>query len=393
MENQSRVLQVCHSYDPPYLDVARQYNALFDRKRWHITTVFLTGANDPSIAAKIGSDEVIFLGHSSRALRGLKRAQIRQLRDIAANRRFAFAIAHRYKALYICTHVPGLFTFGVHHRPGGYDRWTRRFYVRSRRNALALIGVSDAVRDDMRRRLRDFSAEQIVTLYNHIDPIAQRAELVPRALARERLGLAESRYVFGNVGRLHPDKDQATLIRAFARVADQLNDAQLVIIGKGCLERDLKALAAELNIADRVLFTGPVPEARRYFLAFDSFVLSSDHEPFGMVLLEAMAAHLPIATTHCGGAGEVVRNAGFDFALGDVEGLAHVLIQLRRMDETTTIAMRARLEDRLQCLFTDDAARAAFWSLPVVRGRIGSRTDDGELIHQAVASSSATSRR
>jgi glycosyltransferase involved in cell wall biosynthesis len=362
-----QVLQVCHSYYPPYLDVARQYNALFDRAHWHITTVFLTGASDPAIADQIGSDTVIFLEHESRALRGFKRAQIRQLREIAAANRFAFAIAHRYKALYICTHVPGLFTFGVHHRPGGYKRWTRRFYVRGHRQSLALLGVSDAVRDNMRRSLPDFPPEKIETLYNHIDPQVQRAELLERAQARAHLQLPADVYLFGNVGRLHPDKDQATLIRAFARSIDRLGDARLVLVGKGRLEQNLKALAAELGVADRVLFTGPVPDARRYFAAFDSFVLSSDHEPFGMVLLEAMAARLPIAATDCGGAGEVVGDAGLTFALGDVAGLAEVLCRLQALDAAGIDAMQARLEERLQRLFTDRAVRAAFWSLPAVR--------------------------
>ena len=370
MENRRQVLQVCHSYYPPFLDVARQYNALFDRKDWHITTVFLTGAKDPAIAEQIGSDEVIFLEHASSALRGFKLTQIRQLRAIAKAARFEFAIAHRYKALYICNHVPGLFTFGVHHRPGGYNRWTRRFYVKGHRKNLALIGVSNAVRDDMRRSLPELPEDRIVTLYNHIDVDVQRAELLPRDAAREKLGLPKDAYLFGNVGRLHPDKDQNTLIRAFARAGDALGDAHLVIVGKGRLEHDLKNLARELGIADRVIFTGPVPEARRFFRAFDSFVLSSDHEPFGMVLLEAMAARLPIATTVCGGAGEVVGDSALGFDLGDVEGLSLVYRRLRAMDASDTETMLARSEERLQTLFTDRAVQAAFWSLPIVRNLI-----------------------
>jgi glycosyltransferase involved in cell wall biosynthesis len=362
-----QILQVCHSYDPPYLDVARQYNALFPRAQWHITTVFLTGASDPAIAAQIGSDAVIFLQHPSAALRGFKRRQIRELREIAAANHFVFAIAHRYKALYICTHVRGLFTFGVQHRPGGYRRWTRRRYVRSRRDTLALIGVADAVRDDMRASLPDFPAARIVTLYNRIDPVAQRAELLPRNEARQALGLPMEAYVFGNVGRLHPDKDQATLIRAFARAAAELAGAYLIIVGKGRLEQDLKALAAELGIGERVLFPGPVPAARRYFSAFDSFVLSSDHEPFGLVLLEAMAARLPLATTACGGAVEVVGDAGFTFSVGDVDALAQVLRRLRNLNASASAALQARAEERLQALFTDDAVRATFWALPAVR--------------------------
>jgi glycosyltransferase involved in cell wall biosynthesis len=68
-----------------------------------------------------------------------------------------------------------------------------------------------------------------------------------------------------------------------------------------------------------------VPHARRYFRAFDIFALSSDHEPFGMVLLEAMAANVPLVSTNCGGAREIVEGLGQLFALGNAEQLAEAL--------------------------------------------------------------------
>ncbi len=168
---------------------------------------------------------------------------------------------------------------------------------------LSLLGVSDAVRDDMRRCLPKWPAARIQTLYNRIDLDATQASLVSREEARQTLGLDAHAWIVGNVGRLHPDKDQATLLRGFAAALKYLPaNSQLAILGKGRLEQDLRALALELGIADRVLLLGQVPEARRYFRAFDVFALSSDHEPFGMVLLEAMAAGVPLLATACGGA-------------------------------------------------------------------------------------------
>lgn len=365
-DTRRRVLHVCHSYYPPYLDVARQYCALFNRERWHITTVFLTGARDDAIAQQIGSDEVVFLEHASAALRGLKLSQIRQLRAIAHAGPFEFAIAHRYKALYICSHIPGLFVIGVHHRPGGYKRWTRRFFVRRHRASLLLLGVSDAVRDNMRASLPEFEPERIETLYNHIDVEAVQGELVSRAAARQQLGLPADGYIFGNVGRLHPDKDQATLIRAFAAVRAECDGAYLVIIGKGRLEQELKQLAKAEGVADRVIFTGPVPDARRYFRAFDSFVLSSDREPFGMVLLEAMAAELPIVSTDGGGAPEVLGAAGMLFPVADVTALTGLLRRLYVLDAGALVRLREDMAQRLQTLFSDRAVAAAFWQLPLV---------------------------
>jgi glycosyltransferase involved in cell wall biosynthesis len=105
---------------------------------------------------------------------------------------------------------------GVHHAFGDYQRKGRRLFANLFRKRLSLLGVSDAVRDDMRRCLPQWPAERIQTLYNRIDVDALQASLVPRAEARQALGLDEQAWVVGNVGRLHPDKDQATLLRGFA---------------------------------------------------------------------------------------------------------------------------------------------------------------------------------
>jgi glycosyltransferase involved in cell wall biosynthesis len=142
--------------------------------------------------------------------------------------------------------------------------------------------------------------------------------------------------------------------------------SQLVILGAGRLEQDLKALARELGIGDRVLFLGQVPEARRYFRAFDVFALSSDHEPFGMVLLEAMAAGVPLLATACGGAKEVVEGVGILFPLGDAEHLAQGLQHLAAMDEQQRHQCAELMLDRLRERFSDRAVRDAFWRLPHV---------------------------
>lgn len=63
---EKRVLQFCHGYDGPFLDCARQYASLFSGSGYKVTTVFLTGAADPQVAAGCASDEVIFLEFSSR---------------------------------------------------------------------------------------------------------------------------------------------------------------------------------------------------------------------------------------------------------------------------------------------------------------------------------------
>ncbi|AYF46466.1 glycosyltransferase [Pseudomonas fluorescens] len=361
------VLQFCHGYDGPFLDCARQYASLFAGSGYKVTTVFLTGVADPEVAAGCASDEVLFMEFSSKAVRGLKLAAIAQLRKIAASRSFSFCIAHRFKPIYVALLATRLPVIGVHHAFGDYQRRSRKLFAGFFRKRLSLLGVSDAVRDDMRRCLPAWPAARIQTLYNRIDVDALQAIQVPVHEARDALGLSPDEWVIGNVGRLHPDKDQATLLKGFALALAHLpGESRLAILGSGRLEQDLKELARELGIADKVLFLGQVPDARRYFRAFDVFALSSDHEPFGMVLLEAMAAGVPLLATACGGAKEVVEGVGILFPFGDAEHLAQGLRHLAAMDQHQQRQCAEMMLERLRERFSDQAVRATFWQLPHV---------------------------
>ncbi|OFS77426.1 glycosyl transferase [Pseudomonas sp. HMSC08G10] len=373
MTNRSerRVLQFCHGYDGPFLDCARQYASLFQGSGYKVTTVFLTGKADPQVAAGCASDEVLFLEFSSKAVRGLKLGAIAALRKIAAARDFSFCIAHRFKPIYVALLGTRLPVIGVHHAFGDYQRGGRRLFANLFKKRLSLLGVSDAVRDDMRRCLAQWPVERIQTLYNRIDVQGLQAGLVPREEARRALGLDPQAWVVGNVGRLHPDKDQATLLRGFAEALPDLPaGARLAILGEGRLEAALKAQAAQLGIAGQVDFLGQVPNARRYFQAFDVFALSSDHEPFGMVLLEAMVAGVPLLATACGGALEVVEGVGVLFPLGDVGQLAQGLKHMAGLDVAQRQACAEHMLQRLHERFSDQAVREAFWALPQVRALV-----------------------
>ena len=322
------VLQFSHGYDGPFMDCARQYAVLFKDTDYKVCTVYLTGEPNDEVAQGSASDEVIFLNYSSKQVRGLKLAAIKDFKRIVASRNFTLCIAHRFKPIYIALFGSKLPVIGVHHAFGDYKRRSRQWLANHFRNRLRLLGVSNAVRDDMRACLPRFSPTNIETLYNRIDVEAVQAEQVSREEAREFLALPLDAWVVGNVGRLHPDKDQTTLIKGFAKALPELPAGSLLaIMGSGRLEQQLKQLAHDLGVSDSVRFLGQVPNGRRYFKAFDLFALTSDHEPFGMVLLEAMAAGVPVIATDCGGAKEVVREPECLLGLGDVAELAQLLVQ------------------------------------------------------------------
>jgi glycosyltransferase involved in cell wall biosynthesis len=360
---EKRVLQLCHGYQPPFLDVARRYVRLFDGSGYAVTTVFLSGPFDAAVADACHCEDVRFLEFGPRELRGLKRKPIARVRELCAELAPAFAVAHRYKPLYTAAHVDGLFVVGVHHAHGDYERWHRRRFVEKRADRIALLGVSDSVRDDIRAAMPGFPAERVATQHHGIDVDALRATLLPRAEARAELGIEGDVFVFGHVGRLHVEKDQKTLLDAFTD--PRLAGSRLAMVGAGPAEADVHAYALSHGLANRVTCVGHVERAAGCFRAFDAFVLPSPREGFGLVLLEAMAAGVPIAASQ--GVQGIVGDAALLFPPGDNGALADALVELRR---TSPLALQQKMEARLPA-FTIEAARQALWAHPFLRAYAG----------------------
>ena len=132
-------------------------------------------------------------------------------------------------------------------------------------------------------------------------------------------------------------------------------------MGSGRLETSLKTLASELGVSSAVRFLGQVPGGRCYFKAFDLFALTSDHEPFGMVLLEAMAAGVPVIGTNCGGAPEVIGDAAHLFDQLMPGALANLLANQTGLSREALEAQAALQLEKLRTMFSDEAVGMQFW--------------------------------
>lgn len=128
------------------------------------------------------------------------------------------------------------------------------------------------------------------------------------------------------VGSLKPQKNQALLLKAFAKMAS--GETRLFIVGDGPLRNDLERLAKELGVDERVMFLGFCPSPVDIIESSDLFVLSSDYEGMPNVLLEALSVGTPVVSTDCpSGPAEILEDGrwGRLTPVGDAEALADAM--------------------------------------------------------------------
>jgi len=135
-----------------------------------------------------------------------------------------------------------------------------------------------------------------------------------------------------SVARLYPQKNQKMMIEAFAKIADEFPDWQLVIFGEGPLRAELESLVSSFKLDGRVLLPGRTEHVIEELRKSKIFCLSSDYEGMSNSMIEAICVGLPIITTKVSGTEELITNGenGFVVEVGDVEGLTdsiHILIK------------------------------------------------------------------
>lgn len=149
----------------------------------------------------------------------------------------------------------------------------------------------------------------------------------------ETVGETKRKNVFLNVGRLHEQKGQDLLIRAFAAIADELPDWNLTILGEGSERQTLETLAGEDGISDRVIMPGRVSDPSEHYRSAGVFVMASRWEGAPNVLMEAMWCGLPsVVTDATPGPLELTEpgKTGLVVPQGDIDALAGAMAELAR---------------------------------------------------------------
>jgi glycosyltransferase involved in cell wall biosynthesis len=200
-------------------------------------------------------------------------------------------------------------------RIGGTGRWLRIPHVMTLHldyDANEHASISGLVALHAKQRVQippDFAGE-VATIWNWLPSRVETglARMRPEDAQRlrDQWRADDHTVVFGSVGRLMPEKGMDVLIRAF-RIAFTASDAavRLVIVGEGTQRRELEELARG---DARIVLAGAQSEIAPYYRAFDAFVSAARFEPFGLAIIEAMGAGLPLIATSIHGTVEFVTD-------------------------------------------------------------------------------------
>ena len=168
-------------------------------------------------------------------------------------------------------------------------------------------------------------ADRVRVLNNPI-PLRAAPSLAAQSAANAFWSAADSARIL-SVGSFKEVKNNPLMLRAYARVRRE-RPAQLMMLGQGDGEAALRALARDLGIADDVIFAGFHPDPTPFYQSADVFVLSSDYEGFGNVIVEALANGLPVVSTECpSGPAEILKDGEFGtlVPVRDEVALAHAI--------------------------------------------------------------------
>jgi glycosyltransferase involved in cell wall biosynthesis len=235
--------------------------------------------------------------------------------------------------------------------------WSATSLVRRKRTAVALkasmkwmqprvealLAVSGGAAQDL-ERFAGLPTGAVRVQYNPVVPAAPKAShaTVPE---QDLAWLHGKHRRLIAVGSFKTQKNFPLLLQAFAQLSEKLN-ARLLILGEGDERPTLESLIRELGLGSTVELPGFVVDPSPYYDCADLFVLSSDYEGFGNVIVEALDHGVPVVSTDClSGPSEILQHGKYGnlVAVGDVNALARGMLEsLQSIHDHAALKSRAR---------------------------------------------------
>ena len=181
--------------------------------------------------------------------------------------------------------------------------------------------------------------DKLATIHSGVEIDRFLNARVNRNQKKITLGLNPNRRVVGTVGWLLPIKGPGYLLKAMDHVWRRCNAVELVFVGKGQLEQDLKNEALRMGISEKVKFLGWRDDIHEIIPIFDVFVLPSLNEGMGRVLVEAMASGRPVVASRTGGIPDLVIHdqTGLLVSPADELGLADAIYNILKDPEKAKV--------------------------------------------------------
>jgi len=208
--------------------------------------------------------------------------------------------------------------------------------------AFEVISISFAVRDFLVQS-RELTRGRQSSVIEYGLPIDHQCKILSKQ------PLLSERVTYGTLSRLEKQKDLETMIRGFAVHAFTHLDCKLKIYGEGSLDGKLRELAHSLGVSHRVIFCGKVADSCEAYRTFDTLLMSSLYEGFGLVFLEALQHSKKVITSKIPSTLEIFGNnyQGF-YSVGEASELSNLLNRTCHYKGTNSIQIHEK--DRLKIL-------------------------------------------
>lgn len=192
-----------------------------------------------------------------------------------------------------------------------------------------------------------YNSRGVAVIHNGIDTRKFAPSDTSRAAIRDELGIGPGAPLIGSIGRYHPDKDHATLLKAVRQVTERHPDVRCLLVGSGLEPENLELakMVAGLGLTDHVMLLGERVDMPEILNALDLHVTSSVTEAFPNVIVEAMACGTPCVTTDVGDARRIVGEHGWIVRPGSPGELADAIsdaLALRPSPQWNRLSKAAR---------------------------------------------------
>lgn len=224
-------------------------------------------------------------------------------------------------------------------------------------NTAKVIANSEFIRKNVIKGCA-ISPEKVVTIHYGLDLQGYDPTKVDGELVRREFRIDGDTKLVGMVGRFSPGKGYEDLLLAAREIVRELDRVIFLVVGEASVEQEeheqkIKRMATDLELSDRIIFTGFRRDIPQIMKALDLFVLPSHDESFGLVLIEAMAMGTPVVSTDRGGVIEIVEEGvnGLQVPPKDPLSLARAIITLLK-DEKKRIAFGRAGRERVEREFS-----------------------------------------